>query len=81
MRPVSARHHVFTLHFIMTNRCKLSSSKRAFYLRQNKDFTAIKVNILIHHYGKRRQNIAVKKRLHGEVKKGILQSDAVPGKR
>jgi hypothetical protein len=80
MCPVNARHPIFMIYFIITNRCKLSSSRRALSLKQQGQFTDIKINISIHRYGKRRQKVAEKQVVEGSRKR-ILQAEAFPGER
>jgi len=70
MCTVNARHPIF----IITNKCKLGSSKRPPSLRQRGHFTVTKINISIHHYGKRRQKVAEKEVVEGSEKR-ILQSE------
>jgi len=90
MCPFNARHPIFIIYFIITNRCKLRSFKRALSVRQLEYFAAIKINISIHLYGKRRQKFAEKQVVEGSEKrilqsegseKGILLSEAFPGER
>jgi len=61
-------------YFSITNKCKPSSSKRPLFLRQRGHFTAIKINILIHHYGKRQQKVAEKEVVEGSEKIILVRS-------